>query len=81
MMHRLSCLMACGVFPNHGSNLYPLHWPVTNSGSASGVGEPAPHSQSEPTPTYFLVYSDPELVSGTVTSLSHSDWFRGGHVT
>ena len=22
----LSCSVACGVFPNQGSNLFPLHW-------------------------------------------------------
>ena len=24
--HRLSCLAACGIFPDHGLNPYPLHW-------------------------------------------------------
>ena len=23
--HRLSCLAACGIFPDQGLNLYPLH--------------------------------------------------------
>ena len=26
--HRLSCLEACGIFPDQGSNLCPLHWQV-----------------------------------------------------
>ena len=26
VMHRLSCFMVCGVFPDQGSNLYSLHW-------------------------------------------------------
>ena len=26
MVHRLSCFTACGIFPDHGSNPYPLHW-------------------------------------------------------
>ena len=24
--HRLSCPAACGIFPDQGSNLCPLHW-------------------------------------------------------
>ena len=24
--HGLSCFTACGIFPNQGLNLYPLHW-------------------------------------------------------
>ena len=24
--HGLSCSVACGIFPDQGSNLYPLHW-------------------------------------------------------
>ena len=24
--HTLSCLVACGIFPDQGSNLCPLHW-------------------------------------------------------
>ena len=24
--HRLSCSVACGIFPDQGSNLCPLHW-------------------------------------------------------
>ena len=26
--HGLSCSMACGIFPDQGSNLCPLHWQV-----------------------------------------------------
>ena len=26
VMHRLSCSVACGVFPDQGSNPLPLHW-------------------------------------------------------
>ena len=26
VMHRLSCSVACGIFPNQGSNSYLLHW-------------------------------------------------------
>ena len=26
--HRLSCSVACGIFPDQGSNLCPLHWQV-----------------------------------------------------
>ena len=25
-VHGLSCSVACGIFPDHGSNLCPLHW-------------------------------------------------------
>ena len=27
-VHRLSCSMACGIFPHQGSNPCPLHWQV-----------------------------------------------------
>ena len=26
VVHRLSCSTACGIFPDQGSNLCPLHW-------------------------------------------------------
>ena len=26
VVHRLSCSKACGIFPDQGSNLCPLHW-------------------------------------------------------
>ena len=26
VVHRLSCLLACGIFPDQGPNLCPLHW-------------------------------------------------------
>ena len=28
MVHGLSCSAACGIFPDQGSNLFPLHWQV-----------------------------------------------------
>ena len=28
MAYRLSCPVACGIFPDQGSNPCPLHWPV-----------------------------------------------------
>ena len=28
VVHRLNCSMACGIFPDHGWNLCPLHWQV-----------------------------------------------------
>ena len=36
--HTFRCSMACGIFPDQGSNLYPLHWqadshPLSHQGS------------------------------------------------
>ena len=28
VVHRLGCSVACGIFPNQGSNLCPQHWQV-----------------------------------------------------
>ena len=28
LVNRLSCSPACGIFPDQGSNLCPLHWPA-----------------------------------------------------
>ena len=28
VVHGLSCSMACGIFPDKGLNLCPLHWQV-----------------------------------------------------
>ena len=28
MAYRLSCFVACGIFPDQGLNLYPLQWQV-----------------------------------------------------
>ena len=28
VVHRLSCSKVCGIFPDQGSNLHPLHWQV-----------------------------------------------------
>ena len=36
--HRLSCLEACGIFPDRGSNRCPLHWQVDS--------EPQDHQES-----------------------------------
>ena len=38
VVHRLRCPMACGIFPDQGSNLWPLHWwvdsyPLDHQGS------------------------------------------------
>ena len=38
MAHGLSCSVACGIFPDQGSNPYPLHWqadsqPLCHQGS------------------------------------------------
>ena len=40
-VHRLSCSTACGIFPDQGSNLCPLHWqadsePLRHQGSPKG---------------------------------------------
>ena len=42
MAHRLSCSVACGIFPDQGSNLCPLHWqadsqPLRHQGSPSDL--------------------------------------------
>ena len=39
--HEVSCSEACGIFPNQGSNLYPLHWQVILNHCATG--EALPH--------------------------------------
>ena len=31
MAHRFSCSAACGIFPEQGSNLCPLHWQADSS--------------------------------------------------
>ena len=41
-MHRLSCSVACGIFPDQGLNLCPLHWqvdsqPLHHQGSPIGL--------------------------------------------
>ena len=38
VIHGLTCLTACGIFPDQGSNLHPLHWqaasqPLDHQGS------------------------------------------------
>ena len=30
VVHGLSCLVACGTFPDQGMNLYPLRWQVAS---------------------------------------------------
>ena len=40
--YRLSCPLACGIFPDHGSNACLLHWQA-DSLSLSHRGSPHPH--------------------------------------
>ena len=45
MAHGLSCSMACGIFPDQGSNPYPLHWqvdsdPLCHQGSPNSLFKP-----------------------------------------
>ena len=40
VVHGLSCSMACGIFPDQGLNLYPLHWQV-NSSTVNHQGSPS----------------------------------------
>ena len=42
MAHRLSCLMACGIFPDEGSNPHPPHWQV-DSQPLGHQGSPSNH--------------------------------------
>ena len=42
VVHGLSCPMVCGIFPNQGSNLYPLDWqedslPLDHQGSPDSI--------------------------------------------
>ena len=40
VVHRLSCPVACGIFPNQGSNSCPLHWQA-NAWPLEPQGSPA----------------------------------------
>ena len=65
--HRLSCSVACGIFPDQGSNPCPLHWQADS--------QPLRH-QGSPPPVIlngnFIIYQisiDKESVSGCLASL------------
>ena len=47
LLHELCCPVACGIFPDQGSNPYPLHW--------QGDSLPLSH-QGCPLNIYFLIY-------------------------
>ena len=45
--HRLSCSVACGIFPDQGSNPCPLHWQADSLPL---------HHQGSPRPTFLLLF-------------------------
>ena len=55
MAHRPSCSAACGIFPDQGSNLCPLHWQAES--------QPLRH-QGSPIRTFLLMGCYRQLVSG-----------------
>ena len=56
--HGLSCLEACGISPDHGSNPCPLHW------QAGPPGKPCPDSKDEQMLAWRMVGHREESVLG-----------------
>ena len=54
--HGLGCITACGIFPNQGSNTYPLHW-QTDSLPLSHQGSPIPFFFMATIPLYTCIPS------------------------
>ena len=61
MAHRLSCSMACGIFPDQGSNPCPLHWQAASQ---------ALHHQGSPQ-NYFLNF----IFGFFIASIEKYNWF------
>ena len=68
MAHRPSCSAACGIFPDQGSNLCPLHWQADS--------QPL-HHQGSPVGSFFITDSISFLAIG-LFKLSISSWFSFG---
>ena len=63
--HRPSCSVACGIFPDQGSNLCPLHWQADS--------QPLRH-QGSPVGRFLITVSISVLVIGLFI-FSISSWF------
>ena len=61
--HGPSCLAACGIFPDQGSNPYPLHWqadsqPLCHQGSPGAIFNFIFHWKSLPQHSKIMSYSE-----------------------